>query len=182
MKPLAILIIKHKNYCVSSSCIYYEASISNSQAIERLRKEILNIAKQRERLEYKLDSIDQRMEKQNDAIRLTNLEKMTNLNWIVSLEGKLIQSKEKFREHLRKVYKIELEIIKLEGTVEENEQEKKRTRCQGLHYQSEFLMRAYKKIQQRLVAKNFQVRTGESLIHATARLHRYLGTTIRVTS
>ena len=132
--------------------------MSNFQAIERLRKEILSIAKQRERLEHKLDSIDQRLERQSDAIRLTNLEKMANLNWIVNQESRLIQSKEKFREHLRKVYKIELEIIKLEGTVEENEQEKKRTRSQGLHYQSEFLMRAHKKIQQRLATKEFQVR------------------------
>ena len=86
------------------------------------------------------------------------MSKMDKLHGIVDLERKLILAKEDLREHLRKVYKIELEIIKLEGTVKENELEKERTSTEGLHYQSEYLVRAYKKILQKVAAKNFLVR------------------------
>ena len=98
-------------------------------------------------------------------MRLTDLEKMAKLDQIMKLEGKLVQAREDFREHLRKVYKIELEIVKLEGTVEENVLEKERTSRQGLIYQSEHLMKAYRRIQQKLASKNFQVR--QSLSSAT---------------
>lgn len=136
---------------------YKDAIEKVNQTIERLRKEILNIAKERERLDRKLDRIDERQDIQSDAMRLTDLEKMAKLDQIMKLEGKLVQAREDFREHLRKVYKIELEIVKLEGTVEENVLEKERTSRQGLIYQSEHLMKAYRRIQQKLASKNFQV-------------------------
>ena len=154
------LISIHRN---NSSLLRYESvSICSFQTIERLRKDILNIAKERERLDRKLDRIDERQDKQGDTMRLTDLEKMAKLDQIVKLEGKLVQAKEDFREHLRKVYKIELEIVKLEGTVEENVLEKERTSSQGLIYQSDHLLKAYQRIQQKLVSKNFQVRKNKT--------------------
>ena len=99
-----------------------------------------------------------RQERHGDSLRVIELEKIAKLKEIVALEDKLIKAEENYVEQSRRIHKEELEIIKLEGVMEESELEKERTSKQGLHYQSEYVMRAYKKIQRRILAKHFQVR------------------------
>ncbi|XP_065058352.1 structural maintenance of chromosomes protein 2-like [Rhopilema esculentum] len=140
------------------SMVLSETNIEKlSQVITKLRKDILNVAKERERLEYKLQHIETRRERHKDTLRIINLERIAKVKDISEMEKKLIEAKESYLDQARKVGSLELEVMELMHSMEGNEAEAKETKDRGLQCQSEFLMMAFRNINQRIEAKEFHV-------------------------
>ena len=117
----------------------------------------MSTAKERERLEYKLEHIASRQERHKEVLRTIDLDILGKIRQIIELERKLKKSKEDFSEQARKIASVELEIMDLESAMEENEMEKKRTREYGLRDQSQYRTRARLKIEKREKAAKFKV-------------------------
>lgn len=109
-------------------------------------------------MEYKLNYVNAKNERFKDTLSIIEHEKITKMKSLVDLDNKLIRAKEWHCQKLRKIWKIELEVIELEGAMEENKLEKERTTKQGLKYRSEFLIRAYRKIEKRMASNSYRVR------------------------
>ena len=136
-----------------------------SQTVLRLRKEVLTIAKERERMEHKLQRISLRKERHKEAVRLITHEIVHKTKYIIKLEDQLMKIKEDLNTKRRDQNTIEFEILELQGFMEENEMEKTKSIEHGLQPDSEHINSALFKITNRLSVANNQVPT--TLFHIT---------------
>ncbi len=126
-------------------------------SIERLNKEVSSMGRERDKMEYKLERSSRRLERQKDALRAINYELLHKTREIISLENNLMNYEEDFNARLRRIDAIELEIVELEGAIEENEIEKRSSLEHGVQNDSVHRYAAYLNVMSKFKAAEFQV-------------------------
>eukprot|EP00794_Sanderia_malayensis_P007363 gene7363-8183_t len=126
-------------------------------SIERLRKEVISTAKEREKMEYKLERLSGRRERHKDVLRDIVHEIMHKTRQLIGLEQKLMKAKEDINAKMRKIASIDLEIMELEGSMEGNKAEKQSSLCSDPKQDSRYNYAAYLKISNKINMAKFQV-------------------------